>query len=85
MLSTIDTLTDEAVAFTADLVRMPTVNPPGEQYEDCARFIGDDLARSDFEVEYIAAEGRPEHTARHPARQRRRHAARATRAARSST
>ena len=66
VLTTIDALTDEAVAFTADLVRMPTVNPPGELYEECARFIGGTLAKFDFEVEYYAAEGRPEHTPAHP-------------------
>jgi succinyl-diaminopimelate desuccinylase len=66
VLTTIDALTDEAVAFTADLIRMPTVNPPGELYEECARFIGGTLATFDFEVEYHAAEGRPEHTPAHP-------------------
>src|SRR2546421_381631 len=66
VLSTIDALTDEAVALTADLIRMPTVNPPGELYEECARFIGGKLAEFDFEVEYHAAEGRPEHTFTHP-------------------
>lgn len=57
---------DEAVAFAADLVRIPTVNPPGEHYEECARFIGETLARLGFGIEYFAAEGRPEHTARYP-------------------
>ena len=66
VLSTIDALTDEAVALTADLIRMPTVNPPGELYEECARFIGGKLADFDFDVEYYAAEGRPEHTFTHP-------------------
>ena len=66
VLATVDTLTDEAVAFTSDLVRMPTVNPPGELYEECARFIGDTLARCGFEVEYHPAVGRPEHTPAHP-------------------
>ena len=58
--------TDEIVGFAADLIRIPTVNPPGEFYEDCARFIGDHLRRLGHEVEYFAAEGRPEHTTRHP-------------------
>ena len=66
VLATVDTLTDEAVAFTSDLIRMPTVNPPGELYEECARFIGDTLARCCFEVEYHAAEGLAEHTRTHP-------------------
>jgi succinyl-diaminopimelate desuccinylase len=66
VLAAVDTLTDEAVAFTSDLIRMPTVNPPGELYEDCARFIGETLVRCGFEIEYHAAEGRPEHTRAHP-------------------
>jgi succinyl-diaminopimelate desuccinylase len=66
VLATVDTLTDEAVAFTSDLIRMPTVNPPGELYEECARFIGDMLARCRFDVEYHAAEGLAEHTRTHP-------------------
>jgi succinyl-diaminopimelate desuccinylase len=66
VLAEIDTASAEAVAFTADLIRVPTVNPPGEAYEDCARLIGDRLERSAFDVEYFAAEGRPEHTPSHP-------------------
>jgi succinyl-diaminopimelate desuccinylase len=66
VLEEVDRAADEIVAFTADLVRIPTVNPPGDAYEECARFIGDRLAAARFDVEYIVAEGRPEHTARHP-------------------
>ena len=62
----VDRATDEIVQFTADLVRIPTVNPPGEDYEACAHFLGDFLQRRGFAIEYVAAEGRPEHTARHP-------------------
>jgi len=66
VVAEIEAAADEAVAFTRDLVRVPTVNPPGEAYEDCARLIGERLAGCGLEVEYFAAEGRPEHTARHP-------------------
>src|SRR5260221_11417155 len=66
VLTAIDSLADEAVASTSDLIRMPTVNPPGEHYEDCARFIGETLGRCGLEVEYHVAEGRPEHTAAPP-------------------
>ena len=45
VVSEIESAADEAVAFTRDLIRIPTVNPPGEAYEDCARLIGDRLAR----------------------------------------
>src|SRR5713226_3219697 len=66
ILSEVDRAADEIVQFTADLVRIPTVNPPGEAYEACARFLGGFLERRAFGVEYIAAEGRAEHTTRHP-------------------
>jgi len=66
ILRAVDELGDEAVAFAAEMVRIPTVNPPGEAYDDCARLIGDRLARGGFAVEYLDAEGSPEHTAAHP-------------------
>ncbi len=66
VVAEVDRATDEIVRYTADLVRIPTVNPPGSEYEACAHFIGDDLERRGFGVEYIAAEGLPEHTARFP-------------------
>ena len=66
VLAAVDAIEDEAVAFTSALIRIPTVNPPGEHYEDAARFIGDTLASLDFAIEYHAAEGRPEHTRAHP-------------------
>lgn len=62
----VEATADEIVAFTAELIRIPTVNPPGEEYETCATFIGDTLKRFDFEVHYVAAEGHPDHTASHP-------------------
>ena len=66
VLTAVEEAADEMAVFTAELIRVPTVNPPGEYYSDCAELIGRRLADFSFEVEYHAAEGRPEHTARHP-------------------
>jgi succinyl-diaminopimelate desuccinylase len=66
VLREVESLRDEMVAFTQELVRIPTVNPPGDVYEDCARAIGERLKRCGFEVEYLAAEGKKEHTRKHP-------------------
>jgi succinyl-diaminopimelate desuccinylase len=66
ILAAVDGLAEEAVTFTQDLVRIPTVNPPGDHYDDCARRIGRTLASFGYAVEYHAAEGRPEHTPSHP-------------------
>ena len=62
----IDAAAAEIVEFTSDLIRFPTINPPGEAYEDCARFLGGRLERFGFDVSYVPAEGLPEHTAAHP-------------------
>jgi len=66
VLQEVERATDEVVDFTAGMIRIPTINPPGEHYEDCARYIGDRLSSLGFETEYIAAEGRPEHTRQYP-------------------
>lgn len=66
VLAAVDAIADEAVAFTSELIRFPTVNPPGEGYDECARFIGRKLSAFGFDVEYVDADGRPEHTTHHP-------------------
>ena len=55
MLAEVDALAAETAAFTQEMVRIPTVNPPGDVYEDCARLIGGRLRDFGFEVQYIAA------------------------------
>ncbi|HEY8830171.1 MAG TPA: succinyl-diaminopimelate desuccinylase, partial [Candidatus Limnocylindria bacterium] len=45
-------LRPECEAFLQELVRIPTVNPPGDRYEDCARVIGDRLAALGYAVQY---------------------------------
>ena len=62
----IEARSEELIALTQDLVRIPTVNPPGDAYRDCAEFIGNRLARRGFEVKYVRAEGSPGDTDRYP-------------------
>ncbi len=57
---------DEIVDFAARLIRIPTVNPPGEEYEACANAIGDQLRAHGQEVQLLPAIGRVEHTPQHP-------------------
>jgi succinyl-diaminopimelate desuccinylase len=56
----------EMVALTQALVRLPTVNPPGDAYEPCARLIGQRLAKLGFAVAYIRGEGTPGDSGRYP-------------------
>lgn len=66
VLAEIDRSADEIVEFTRELIRIPTVNPPGDAYEECARFIGARLKQCGFEVDYVPASDLPEHTPAHP-------------------
>ncbi|MYE34947.1 MAG: M20/M25/M40 family metallo-hydrolase, partial [Gemmatimonadales bacterium] len=66
VLAEVEAARDEIVAFTAEMIRIPTVNPPGECYGECADLIGRRLETIGLAVEYVAAEGRPEHTAEYP-------------------
>ncbi len=46
-------LRPDCEAFLQELVRIPTVNPPGDRYEDCARLVGDRLAALGYAVQYV--------------------------------
>src|SRR6202012_324444 len=59
VLREIEAREDQIVALTQDLIRFPTVNPPGEAYQPCAEYLGNRLAKRGFQVEYIRAEGTP--------------------------
>lgn len=62
----IDDARDDLVALTRDLIRFPTVNPPGEGYRDCAESMGRRLAAAGFEVAYPRATGTPGDSERFP-------------------
>lgn len=66
ILAEIDRAVDEIVDFAARLIRIPTVNPPGEEYQPCAELIAAELRRHGAAVHLLPAEGRAEHTTRHP-------------------
>ena len=66
LLARIEAKRDELTALTPDLVRIPTVNPPGDAYEACARFIGERLAKKGFAVDYVRAIGAPGDSDHHP-------------------
>ena len=57
---------DELVELTAALVRIPTVNPPGDGYREICDFLAARLARRGFAVELLRAEGALGDSDRHP-------------------
>lgn len=66
LFARIDRRRDELVELARDLVRVPTVNPPGDAYAACAELIGRRLAGRGFRVEYPRATGTPGDSDRHP-------------------
>ncbi len=66
LFARIDDRREEIVALTRDLIAVPTVNPPGDAYADCARLIGDRLAARGFETVYERGEGTPGDSDRNP-------------------
>ena len=66
LFTRIEAQRDALVELTRELVRFPTVNPPGEAYEPCARHLGNRLNRAGFEVTYVRAEGAIGDSERYP-------------------
>jgi len=66
VLTRVDELADEMVEWLRGLVRIPTINPPGENYKDCAYFVADKLKEFGYEASFIEATGRPECTPERP-------------------
>ncbi len=62
----VETISDEMISWLQDLVRIPTINPPGENYTAGAELICDKLKQFGYDTHYIAAEGLAEHTPEHP-------------------
>lgn len=63
---TIDSRADELAELTADLIRFPTINPPGEAYTPCAEYVGERLRKRGFTVEYVRGIGTPGDSDRYP-------------------
>ena len=66
LFSRIDSHRDDLVELTRALVRLPTINPPGDAYTACAELIGRRLAARGFAVDYLRAVGVPGDSERHP-------------------
>jgi succinyl-diaminopimelate desuccinylase len=66
LFARIDAAREDLVALTRDLIRFPTINPPGDAYEACARFLGARLEKRGASVEYVRGEGEPDDTDLHP-------------------
>lgn len=66
LLAAIDCRRDELVALTQDLVRIPTLNPPGEAYLEICEYLGRRLQSRGFAIEMVRAEGAPGDSDKYP-------------------
>ena len=62
----IDDMRDALIAVTQDLIRIPTLNPPGENYAAICDYLDQRLKASGFETRLIRAEGAPGDSDRYP-------------------
>ena len=62
----IESRRDDLVALTQDLIRIPTLNPPGENYREICDYIAARMQRSGFQTQLVRAEGAPGDSARFP-------------------
>ena len=62
----IDGARDDLVALTQDLIRIPTLNPPGENYAAICDLLDVRLSRAGFETTWVRAEDAPGDSDRYP-------------------
>ncbi|HXQ67167.1 MAG TPA: acetylornithine deacetylase/succinyl-diaminopimelate desuccinylase family protein [Alphaproteobacteria bacterium] len=62
----IEARSEELVELARELIRIPTVNPPGDAYTPCAELIGRRLERRGFAVTYERGLGAPGDNERYP-------------------
>ena len=62
----VDARQQALVALTQDLIRIPTLNPPGLNYREICGYLAERLSKSGFKVDLVRAEGAPADSAKHP-------------------
>jgi succinyl-diaminopimelate desuccinylase len=62
----IDGKRDDLIQLTQDLIRIPTLNPPGENYQAICDFLDKRLRSAGFETQLIRAFGSPGDSERYP-------------------
>ena len=66
LLDEIERRRDDLVALTRALVRIPSINPPGDCYREICDFLATRLRRKGFAIELMRAEGTPGDSDRFP-------------------
>ena len=66
LFNRIESKRDDLISFTKELVSIPTINPPGEDYTKCAELVGNRLRKRGFSVIYERATNAPGDSDRYP-------------------
>ncbi len=66
LMSRIEDKRDDLIALTQDLVRIPTLNPPGENYREICGYLAERLGEKGFEIQMVRAESTPGDSKRYP-------------------
>lgn len=66
LLADISSRRDELAALTADLISIPTLNPPGEAYLEICEYLEKRLKKRRFDVQRVRAKGAPGDSDRYP-------------------
>lgn len=66
LIAEIDARRDDLIALTQDLIRIPTVNPPGNNYREICDYLASRLSKRGYAFELIRAEGTPGDSDRYP-------------------
>ena len=64
--SAIDAMRDDLIALTQDLIRIPTLNPPGQDYRAICEYLDRRLTKHGFETQLIRAFGTPGDSEKYP-------------------
>jgi len=57
---------DDLIALTQELIRIPTLNPPGLHYRDICEMLQSRLSKSGFDTQLVRAEGSPGDSDKYP-------------------
>ena len=66
LVEAVEARRDDLVALTQDLIRIPTLNPPGENYREICDYLDRRLGAAGFETHLVRAHGALGDSDRHP-------------------
>ncbi|WP_435256810.1 acetylornithine deacetylase/succinyl-diaminopimelate desuccinylase family protein [Thioclava sp. FR2] len=66
ILAAVDARRQDLIGLTQDLIRIPTLNPPGRKYREICDYLAARLIAHGFQVEFIRARGAPGDSDLHP-------------------